>query len=445
MSWGREREKASSSLCRPPPKGWAVPTQAIIHHHHRRSLCPSFGEMVMDMGDASSSRATTVVCDNGTGFVKCGFAGDNFPRAHFPCMVGKPMLRFEEDVVDNEIRDIVVGEECARLRHQLEVSYPVSNGIVQSWEDMNHIWDHTFQDQLKIDPAECRILLTDPPLNPTKNRERMVQTMFEHYGFKAAYIQVQAVLTLYAQGLLTGLVVDSGDGVSHAIPVKDGYSFPQFTKRINVAGRHCTTYLCDLLRLQGYNFNRTADFDTVRQMKEKLCYVAYDYEKELLLARNTTVLVQQYTLPDGRTIKVGAERFMAPEVMFKPALIDEADGVGLHEQIFNCIQEMDIDNRMDMYSNIVLSGGSSMYPGFPTRLERELKRLYLHKILKGNKEGMKKLKLNIEDPPRRKHMVFLGGAVLADIMKDRDEFWITKKEWEEMGPAALKKCGGLGL
>ncbi len=98
----------------------------------------------------------------------------------------------------------------------------------------------------------------------------------------------------YAQGLLTGLVMDSGDGVSHCIPVKDGYSFPQFTKRLNVAGRHCTTFLCDLLRLQGYNFNRTADFDTVRQMKEDLCYVAYDYEKELLLARNTTVLVKEY-------------------------------------------------------------------------------------------------------------------------------------------------------
>ena len=166
-----------------------------------------------------------------------------------------------------------------------------------------------------------------------------------------------------------------------------------------------------------------------------------------MLARNTTVLVKEYTLPDGRTIKVGAERFMAPEVMFKPSLIDEADGVGLHEQIFNCIQEMDIDNRMEMYSNIVLSGGSSMYPGFPTRLEREIKRLYLNKVLKGNKDGMKKLKssLHIEDPPRRKHMVFLGGAVLADIMKDRDEFWISRQEWQERGKAALQKCGGLGF
>ena len=94
-------------------------------------------------------------------------------------------------------------------------------------------------------------------------------------------------------------------------------------------------------------------------MKEKLCYVSYDYEKELMLARNTTVWSRSTPCRMAGTIKVGAERFMAPEVMFKPSLIDEADGVGLHEQIFNCIQDMDIDNRMDMYSNIVLSGGSA--------------------------------------------------------------------------------------
>ena len=99
------------------------------------------------------------------------FAGDNFPRAHFPCMVGRPLLRFEEAFNDEEIGDIVVGDECARLRHNLEVTYPISNGMIQSWDDMHHIWDHTFKDALKVDPRECKILLTDPPLNPVKNRE----------------------------------------------------------------------------------------------------------------------------------------------------------------------------------------------------------------------------------------------------------------------------------
>lgn len=148
---------------------------------------------------ATSSR-NVVVCDNGTGFVKCGFAGDNFPAAVFPCLVGRPMLRYEEDLGDNELRDIVVGTAASEHRQQLEVTYPITNGIVQNWEDMGHIWDHTFYNILKVDPSECKILLTDPPLNPTKNREKMIETMFEKYNFGAVFIQIQAVLTLYAQG-----------------------------------------------------------------------------------------------------------------------------------------------------------------------------------------------------------------------------------------------------
>ncbi|KAI3407988.1 uncharacterized protein J3R85_020567 [Psidium guajava] len=141
-----------------------------------------------------------VVCDNGTGYVKCGFAGENFPTSVFPCMVGRPMLRYEESLTEQELKDIVVGDACADLRNQLDISYPVNNGIVQNWDDMGHVWDHAFYNELKIDPAECKILLTDPPLNPSKNREKMVETMFEKYNFAGVFIQIQAVLTLYAQG-----------------------------------------------------------------------------------------------------------------------------------------------------------------------------------------------------------------------------------------------------
>jgi actin-related protein 2 len=127
------------------------------------------------------------------------------------------MLRYEEDLGDQELKDIVVGTACSEQRQQLEVTYPINNGIVQNWEDMGHVWDHTFYDVLKVDPPECKILLTDPPLNPTRNREKTIETMFEKYNFGGVFIQIQAVLTLYAQGLLTGLVVDSGDGVTHVV------------------------------------------------------------------------------------------------------------------------------------------------------------------------------------------------------------------------------------
>nr|CAD1836605.1 unnamed protein product [Ananas comosus var. bracteatus] len=388
-----------------------------------------------------------VVCDNVCEVWVCC---ENFPTSVFPCVVGRPLLRYEESLQEQELTDIVVGAACAELRHQLDISYPVNNGIVQNWDDMGHVWDHAFYSELKVDPTECKILLTDPPLNPVKNREKMVETMFEKYNFSGVFIQIQAVLTLYAQGLLTGLVIDSGDGVTHVVPVVDGYSYPHLTKRMNVAGRHITSYLVDLLSRRGYAMNKSADFETVREIKEKLCYISYDYKREYQLGLETTILVKSYTLPDGRVIKVGTERFQAPEALLLLELLAkfitvqeliDVEGDGMADMAFRCIQEMDIDNRMMLYQHIVLSGGSTMYPGLPSRLEKEILDRYLDVVLKGNKDGLKKLRLRIEDPPRRKHMVYLGGAVLAGIMKDAPEFWITKQEYQEEGIACLTKCG----
>jgi actin-related protein 2 len=354
-------------------------------------------------------------------------------------MVGRPILRYEEMVDNLEVKDVMVGDEASRLRQMLQITYPLDNGIVRNWDDMLHVWDYTFHEKLKIDPKGAKILLTEAPMNPKKNREKMLEVMFGHYGFDAVYIAVQAVLTLYAQGLLTGVVVDSGDGVTHIVPVYQGFALPHLTRRLDVAGRDITRYLIKLLLLRGYAFNRTADFETVRQIKEKLCYVGYDLELEKKLALETTVLVEQYELPDGRIIKVGAERFEAPEALFNPNLVDiETPGMGA--LLFDCIQKADIDTRKDFYSHIVLSGGSSMYPGLPSRLEKEIRELYLKHVLKGDESLAAKFKCRIEDPPRRRHMVFLGGAVLADIMRDKTSFWITAAEYREQGPAVLNKC-----
>jgi len=380
-----------------------------------------------------------IVCDNGTGFVKCGFAGSNFPTAIFPSMVGRPILRFEEKIDNVELKDIMVGDEASALRTMLQITYPIDNGIVRNWEDMQYVWDYTFHEKLQVNPTECKIMLTEAPMNPKENRKKMIEVMFEKYGFKSCYISIQAVLTLYAQGLLTGVVVDSGDGVTHIVPVYEGFSLPHLTRRLDVAGRDVTRYLIKLMLLRGYAFNRTADFETVRQIKEKLCYVGYDLELEKRLATDTTVLVESYTLPDGRVIRVGGERFEAPEVLFEPHLVD-IEGGGMADQLFDAINKADVDTRPEFYQHVVLSGGSTMYPGLPSRLEKEIRKLYLDKVCKGNKQQAAKFKCRIEDPPRRKHMVFLGGAVLAEIMKDKDHFWMNLEEYREQGENVLKKC-----
>lgn len=380
-----------------------------------------------------------VVCDNGTGFVKCGFAGGNFPASIFPSMVGRPILRSEEKFDNVQLQDIMVGDQAQKLRMMLQVTYPLDNGIIRNWEDMQYVWDYTFYEKLKVQPKECKILLTEAPMNPQQNRKKMIEVMFEKYGFKSCYIAIQAVLTLYAQGLVTGVVVDSGDGVTHIVPVFEGFSLPHLTRRLDVAGRDVTRYLIKLLLVRGYAFNRTADFETVRQIKEQLCYVGYDLELEKRLANETTVLSRSYTLPDGRVIRVGGERFEAPEVLFEPHLID-IEGGGMADLLFDCIHKADVDTRSEFYKHIVLSGGSTMYPGLPSRLEKEIRNLYLKIALKGNAATLSKFQCRIEDPPRRKHMVFLGGAVLAEIMKDKEHFWMNKSEYDEQGEGVLRKC-----
>ncbi|RPA95998.1 Actin/actin-like protein [Choiromyces venosus 120613-1] len=381
-----------------------------------------------------------IVLDGGTGFLKVGYAGQNFPEHQYPSIVGRPILRAEERAGDMVVKDIMVGDDAAAVRTMLQITYPMDNGIIKRWEDMQHVWDYTFAEKLKVDTTGRKILLTEPPMNPLSNREKMCEVMFERYNFGGVYVAIQAVLALYAQGLSSGVVVDSGDGVTHIVPVYESVVLNHLTRRLNVAGRDVTRQLISLLLRRGYAFNRTADFETVRQIKEKLCYVSYDLELDHKLAEETTVLVESYTLPDGRVIRVGSERFEAPECLFQPHLVD-VEQPGIAEFLFNTIQAADVDVRTSLYKAIVLSGGSSMYPGLPSRLEKELKQLWLTKVLHGDPTRLNKFKVRIEDPPRRRHMVFLGGAVLANIMADKENMWITKAEWEEQGPRAIDKLG----
>lgn len=282
----------------------------------------------------------------------------------------------------------------------------MENGVVKNWDDMQHLWNYTFYDKMNIDPTGRKILLTEPPMNPLKNRERMAEVMLEGYNFGGVYVAIQAVLALYAQGeffspwfnrvqllnvlekgLSSGVVVDSGDGVTHIIPVYESTVLNHHIRRLDVAGRDVTRNLIALLLRRGYALNRTADFETVRQIKEKLCYVSYDLELDKKLSEDTTVLVESYTLPDGRVIRVGSERFEAPECLFQPHLVD-VDQPGIAEMLFNTIQGADVDVRSSLYRAVVLSGGSSMYPGLPSRLEKEVKQLWLTRVLQGDPERL---------------------------------------------------------
>jgi actin-related protein 2 len=212
----------------------------------------------------------------------------------------------------------------------------------------------------------------------------MTSIMFETFQAKNVYVALQAVMSLYAAGRTTGLVCDAGDGVSHTIPVFEGFPLYDQVKRLNVAGRHITEYLIKLLLIRGYAFNSSADFETVREIKEQLCYISYDLKKDRKLAQETTVVDKEYRLPDGNLIFVGRERFEAPECLFNPLLID-VESSGISDLIYESICESPIDCQKGLFGNITLAGGTTMFPGLSSRVEKDIRELFIKDKLGGDR------------------------------------------------------------
>jgi len=374
------------------------------------------------------SENTVVVLDNGSGMVKAGFAGEEAPQCVFPAIVGRP--KNASAMMGTNQKNEYIGDEAAQKRGILNLNYPIAAGIVESWEDMEKVWHHTFYNELRVSPNEIKgVLLTEAPRNPKANREKMVQIMFETFEVQNIYVAIQAVMSLYSAGRTTGLVTDSGDGVTNTVPVFEGFSLPHAVEKMEIAGRVLTNYLQKLLLEAGHNFTSAAELEIVREIKEELCYVAQNYDEEKEACSKNAEMDKQYTLPDKAVITIpGSVRIGAPELIYKPQLngmsCKSIDGLA-----WASVSASDIDVRRELCKNIIMSGGSTMYEGMADRLKQEL----VNRAPSG-------AEIRVVAAADRKYAVWKGGSTLASLSTFASS-WVTKEDYEEHGAAVIhRKC-----
>lgn len=369
----------------------------------------------------------TVVIDNGSGVCKAGFAGADKPHALVPCIVGQ--LKHMGVMIGRKEKDIYIGDEALSKKGVLTMSYPIDHGIVTNWDHMTKLWDHVFYNELCIAPEEYRVLLTEAPMNPKENRKKMTEIMFETFKIPAISLAVQAVLSLYSTGRITGMVLDSGDGVTHLVPIYDGFILQQAIGRLDLAGRQLTRYMKYLLTDRiSWGFT-TAELEIFRNIKEQVCYVAQDFDREMLsFSNDPSGGTVEYELPDGQIIRIENERILCPEALFQPLVLG-LDCTGLHYAVHESIMKCNMNTQRDLFANIVLSGGTTTFRNFEKRLHTELAALTAGSI-----------KVSITAPVERKYSVWIGGSILASLSAFQS-MWITKQQYDEYGPnVAFRQC-----
>lgn len=368
-----------------------------------------------------------ICIDNGSGIIKAGFAGEERPKCAIHSFVGRP--KHPRVMAGSLEGDSLIGPKAQEHRGLLKIRYPIEHGVVQHWDDMERIWHYIYSDCLKVAPEDHPILLTEAPLNPRKNRDQAAQIFFETFNTPAMFTSIQAILSLYASGRTTGIVLDSGDGVTHAVPVYEGFALPQAIRRSDLAGRDVTEYLQMLLRKTGVNLLSSAEKEIVRLIKEKVCYVSLDPKRDERewrsgIGHNKS---EQFRLPDGQIVQLGPERFRAPELLFNPELTG-LENPRINQLVTDAINLVDRDLRAPLYSNILISGGSTMFKGFGDRLLNEIRKV-----------AVKDTKIKIFAPPERKYCTWIGGSILASLSTFR-KLWVSREEYKEDPDIIHRKC-----
>ncbi|GME72915.1 unnamed protein product [[Candida] boidinii] len=423
----------------------------------------------------SSINTPAVVMDNGTGLTKLGFAGNDSPSWVFPTAIAtrasagtKSSTASKSNLSsatsgsnikrDMEDLDFFIGDEAieASKGPGYALNYPIRHGQVENWDQMERFWENSIFKYLKCEPEDHYFLLTEPPLNPPENRENTAEIMFESFNCAGLYIAVQAVLALAASWTsskvqdrsLTGTVIDSGDGVTHVIPVAEGYVIGSAIKNIPIAGRDITSFIQTLLRDRG---EPDTSLKTAEQIKQQFCYVCPDIVKEFNKFDSHPEMFAKYIVETVNkskiTVDVGYERFLAGEIFFSPEIASSDFLTPLPDIVDQVIQGSPIDVRKNLYKNIVLSGGSTMFKDFGRRLQRDLKALVNERVSQSERlSGAKSsgVQVQVISHKRQKNAVWFGGSLLAQT-SDFKSYCHTKQDYDEYGPNIVRNFSLFGV
>lgn len=353
-----------------------------------------------------------LVVENGSGKCKIGFGTEDAPR-----------YIFQNCIRQSSIEDFYIGDD-AQNRRDLSFSYPIQHGVITDWDDMQKIWDNCFYQKLQIIPKCQPILLTEPPLNPIINRERMAQTMFELYNFPSLSIVSKDLLSSYTACRTSGIILGLGDGVIYVTPFYEGHTLPHVVTKLDFGGHDLTEYLMSLLSMNNYSFSTTSEREIVQDIKETCCYIATDYNLEKQKAIHDPTMKKKYSLSEGDNIFLAEERFKCPEALFQPSLLG-FKSKGIHEILYDTIMNCDIDMRRDLCSGVILSGGTSHFPGLAERLKKELAEIAPARI-------------RIISNTESQYFSWIGGSILSTLSLFKS-FWIKKSDYEEFGPSIVRR------
>jgi len=363
----------------------------------------------------------TVVLDIGQFSTKIGFAGEDSPSQVFLTMVGKPKYQSVGANYESKTtreNEIYVGDEIQSIG-LYKVFHPIEKGIVVDWTHFENIIDYIFYN-LRVDPTLVNVLFAVHPLFPYKDLEKIFRLFLERYQCLAFYPVLDSMLTLYSGGFQTGLIVEIGDSNTRIVPIYEGYKLEHAVRILDIGGRVLTRYMEQILESIGWSVDSSIRRELVRVLKEKACFVSLDYKEDV---KRSEQYEKEYSLPDGSTISLNKERFIVPELFFKPSSELEEDS--LHVAIMDVVEACDLDIRPDLLSNIFLSGGSSMFPNLKSRMYQELE-LELARRKKKNQV------IRIIAPMERTFSVWIGGSILA-MIPEFSQNWITRSKYFSEG------------